>query len=143
MTIGGTGQTLNTLLLLYSHIYVSASFEEYARKWNKPIHEFLFRHVYLASLHHLNFSKDQAAMFTFLVSSIFHELVLAIVLRKVRLYFFTFQMLQIPLIQIFRHPQLRKRKIFGNIFFWASMFLGPPLLSILYTYDSIFPFRLF
>lgn len=41
-------------------------------------------------------------------------------------------MLQIPLIVIGRHPIIRKRSWLGNVFFWAGMFVGPPLLGILY-----------
>jgi len=124
----------------YDDWWNSSSFEEYARKWNKPVHEFLFRHVYLDALHHLHFSKDKASMFTFLVSSILHELVIGIVTRKFRMYFFLLQMSQIPLIQMSRHPWLRGKKVAGNVFFWASMFLGPPLLGVLYGFENFFPF---
>ena len=69
----------------------STSFDEYARKWNKPVHAFLLRHVYQASLSSKRVSKFSATFLTFLLSALVHELVMAVVTKKIRMYLFIMQ----------------------------------------------------
>jgi sterol O-acyltransferase len=49
----------------YTDWWNSTSFDQYARRWNRPVHEFLLRHVYLESLETYKFSKTNA---TFLLT---------------------------------------------------------------------------
>jgi sterol O-acyltransferase len=116
----------------YDDWWNSVTYDEFARKWNKPVHHFLLRHVYASSMEAYKLTKTNATFLTFFLSSCLHELVLVIVTRKIRMYLFILQMLQIPLIVIGRHPIIRKRSWLGNVFFWVGMFVGPPLLGILY-----------
>ena len=44
-------------------------------QWNRPVHEFLLRHVYLECLIRKHYSKLGAMVVTFFVSIIIHELV--------------------------------------------------------------------
>jgi len=69
---------------------------------------------------------------TFFLSSLIHELVMVAVSKKIRMYLFFLQMLQLPLISLSKLPVMREKKWFGNAFFWLGLFLGPPLLAILY-----------
>lgn len=108
------------------------TYDEFARKWNKPVHRWLLRHVYAQSISYYKMSKENATHVTFLFSSCLHELVLVIVTRKIRMYLFILQMLQLPLIIIGRSPFIRNRYWLGNTVFWLCMFIGPPLLGILY-----------
>lgn len=73
-----------------------------------------------------------ATFVTFLFSSCLHEMVLIICTRKVRMYLFVLQMLQLPLIMLGRKPFIRERYWLGNTVYWLSMMFGPPLLGILY-----------
>ncbi|KAJ3124414.1 H(+)-transporting V0 sector ATPase subunit a [Nowakowskiella sp. JEL0407] len=107
----------------YDDWWNSSSFDEFARKWNKPVHEFLLRHVFLESLHNLKMSKNDATLFTFLLSALLHELVFAVIGKRIRLYLFVMQMIQLPLIQFARLPMIKKRKLLGNCIFWFGMFL--------------------
>ncbi|KAI8814208.1 MBOAT, membrane-bound O-acyltransferase family-domain-containing protein, partial [Cladochytrium replicatum] len=120
----------------YDNWWNSTSFDEFARKWNKPVHEFLLRHVYLESLHSLRMSKTNATLVTFFLSSLMHEAVMAVVGKRVRLYLFGMQMFQLPLIYMARIPAVRKQKLIGNIIFWFGMFLGPPLLAVAYCWEN-------
>jgi hypothetical protein len=43
---------------------------QYARKWNKPVHEWLLRHVYLESLNTYKTSRMHATFITFFTSAI-------------------------------------------------------------------------
>ncbi|CAO0799819.1 unnamed protein product [Mucor circinelloides] len=120
----------------YDDWWNSITYDEFARKWNKPVHHWLLRHVYAQSIESYKLSKTNATFVTFLLSSIFHELVLIIVTHKIRLYMFFIQMLQLPMIVIGRMPLFRKRFWLGNSFFWLCMLFGPPLLGILYCREA-------
>jgi len=70
---------------------------------------------------------------TFLVSALAHELVMAVVTKKVRMYLFLLQLSQIPLIAIGRHPIIKRNKLMGNIVFWLGLYAGFPLLCVAYV----------
>ncbi|KAG9294243.1 hypothetical protein G9A89_021602 [Geosiphon pyriformis] len=123
----------------YDDWWNSATFDEYARKWNKPVHHFLLRHVYQSSIQSYKLSKRDASFMTFFLSSLVHELVMIVVARKIRMYLFFLQMLQLPLIWIGQMPAIKQRKWLGNAFFWFGMFSGPPLLGILYCCEINVP----
>jgi sterol O-acyltransferase len=119
----------------YDDWWNSTSFDQFARKWNKPVHEFLLRHVYLESIETHKFSKSKAAFVTFLFSSCLHELVMIMVSKKIKMYLFVLQMTQIPLIYIGRLKWTRRHPVFGNLFFWISMLTGLPLLTLGYCWE--------
>jgi len=118
--------------LTSTHRWNSTSWDEYARKWNKPVHVFLLRHVYASTISSLNFSKGSATFATFLLSALAHELVMGVVTQKIRLYLFLLQMIQIPLIAFGRLPAVQKNKTMGNIVFWFGLLTGFPLLCVAY-----------
>lgn len=116
----------------YEDWWNSTSWDEFARKWNKPVHSFLLRHVYASSISDYKFSKPSAALITFLLSALLHELVMAIVTKKIRMYLFMMQMAQVPLIALGRIPVIRRNKILGNVVFWFGLMTGFPLLCVAY-----------
>ncbi|ORZ14956.1 MBOAT-domain-containing protein [Lobosporangium transversale] len=118
----------------YEDWWNCTSFDEWARKWNKPVHHFLLRHVYDSSIESFHLSKSKAAIATFFLSSCVHELVMMVVTRKVRLYLFVLQMFQLPLIWMGNHKAIREKPRLANAFFWLGMFCGPPLLGVAYCY---------
>ncbi|KAI8089810.1 membrane bound O-acyl transferase [Halteromyces radiatus] len=116
----------------YDDWWNSVSYDEFARKWNKPVHHWLLRHIYARSIESYKITKTNATFLTFLFSSCLHEMVLVICTRKIRMYLFVLQMFQLPLIMLGRKPFIRERYWLGNTVFWLSMMVGPPLLGILY-----------
>ncbi|KAF9903100.1 hypothetical protein EC991_004227 [Linnemannia zychae] len=118
----------------YEDWWNCVSFDEWARKWNKPVHHFLLRHVYDSSIESFHLSKSNAAFATFFLSSCVHELVMMVVTRKVRLYLFVLQMFQLPLIWMGNNKTIRETPRLANAFFWMGMFMGPPLLGVAYCY---------
>jgi hypothetical protein len=44
-------------------------------QWNRPVHEFLLRHVYLECLRRFGYSRFSAMLVTFFVSIVMHEVV--------------------------------------------------------------------
>src|ERR1700728_2981724 len=57
---------------------------EFSRKWNKPVHGFLLRHVYASTIANYKISKTTAMFITFMLSAAAHELVMVVVTRKIR-----------------------------------------------------------
>jgi len=70
---------------------------------------------------------------TFLMSALAHELVMAVVTKKIRMYLFLLQLVQIPLIAISRTPAIKRNKLMGNIVFWVGLYAGFPLLCVAYV----------
>lgn len=62
----------------------STSWDEFSRKWNKPVHSFLLRHVYAPLIYSCGFSKTIAMLITFFLSASAHELVMVVVTQKIR-----------------------------------------------------------
>ncbi|KAL7421034.1 Sterol O-acyltransferase 2 (Sterol-ester synthase 2) [Cryptotrichosporon argae] len=116
----------------YQDWWNSTSWDEFSRKWNKPVHTFLLRHVYASTMSGLRFSRTTAMMATFLLSALCHELVMAVVTKKIRPYLFLMQMIQLPMIAVGRLPIVRRNKTIGNIVFWIGLMMGFPLLAICY-----------
>ncbi|KAH9840045.1 MBOAT-domain-containing protein [Rhodofomes roseus] len=117
----------------YDDWWNSTSWDEFSRKWNRPVHTFLLRHVYASAMTSLGLGKNGAMLFTFLLSASAHELVMLIVTQKLRMYLFILQLSQIPLIAIGRLPAIKRNKLAGNVVFWIGLFVGLPLLCVAYV----------
>ncbi|KAG2128574.1 MBOAT, membrane-bound O-acyltransferase family-domain-containing protein [Suillus clintonianus] len=119
--------------LFYEDWWNSTSWEEFSRKWNKPVHSFLLRHVYASTRASYGVSRTTAMFFTFFLSAMAHELVMAIVTKKIRMYLFLMQLIQIPLILVCRAPVIQRNKLMGNVVFWLGLYAGFPLLCVAYV----------
>ncbi|EKG17735.1 Membrane bound O-acyl transferase MBOAT [Macrophomina phaseolina MS6] len=116
----------------YGDWWNSVSFDQYARDWNRPVHNFLLRHVYHSSISSWHLSKSSATFVTFLLSALVHELVMFCLFKKVRGYLFAMQLLQVPLVSLSRTRLLKGRTILGNVVFWIGLFVGPSFITSLY-----------
>jgi sterol O-acyltransferase len=116
----------------YGDWWNSVSWDQYARDWNRPVHNFLLRHVYHSSISTFHLSRNAATFVTFLLSALVHELCMAILFKKVRGYLFTMQLLQMPLVTLSRTKLLKGRTVLGNVIFWLGLFVGPRFLTSLY-----------
>jgi len=117
----------------YEDWWNSTSWEEFSRKWNKPVHTFLLRHVYASTRASYGLSRTTAMFITFFLSAIAHELVMTIVTKKIRMYLFLMQIIQIPLIMVCRAPVIQRNKLMGNVVFWLGLYAGFPLLCVAYV----------
>ena len=108
----------------------STSFEEFNRKWNRPVHLFLHKHIYLECIYRYGWSEQTARAVTFMFSAACHEMVLASICRNIKPYLLGLMMVQIPLVLIQR---LLKRSLVGLYVFWGGMILGLPLLLTMYS----------
>ncbi|POS72864.1 MBOAT family protein [Diaporthe helianthi] len=116
----------------YSDWWNSVSWDQFARDWNRPVHNFLLRHVYHGSISAMQVNKHTATLFTFFLSALVHELVMWCIFKKLRGYLLFMQMLQLPLVQLSRTRWMKGRKTLGNINFWLGIFTGPSILCSLY-----------
>ncbi|KAL7753436.1 hypothetical protein RI367_001211 [Sorochytrium milnesiophthora] len=137
----------------------------YWRLWNQPIHTWLKRHVYIPMVSgnglpdpftepaHMfagtddnrgkkrkRYSKFQAALVIFLISAVFHELVIAVPVKIFRLHAFNAMFLQIPLIILTQVIDVQYRRwrpegvnTIGNVIMWCSFcVVGQPMGAMMY-----------
>lgn len=116
----------------YADWWNSVSWDQFARDWNRPVHNFLLRHVYHSSISSMRVTKTTATLITFFLSALIHELVMWCLFKKLRGYLLILQMCQLPLVQLSRSRFLKGHATFGNLFFWVGIFTGPSLLCSLY-----------
>lgn len=81
----------------------------------------------------LHVKKQQATLITFILSSFVHEMVMACMTKKIRVYLLTSQMLQLPLVMIMRTKFFKKNPAAANVFFWFGLFCGPSFLCLAYV----------
>ena len=118
----------------YADWWNSVSWDQFARDWNRPVHNFLLRFAYHSSIATWKLSRSAAALITFVFSALVHELIMAIIFRKIRGYLFCLQMAQVPLIMLSRTRFFRSKTILGNIQFWTGILLAPSLICTLYLF---------
>lgn len=116
----------------YGDWWNSVTWDQYARDWNRPVHNFLLRHVYHSSISTFHLSRNAATFFTFLLSALVHEMIMAIMFKKLRGYLFWMQLAQMPLILFSRSKLMKGRVVLGNVIFWVGLFIGPSFLTSLY-----------
>jgi len=116
----------------YGDWWNSVSWDQYARDWNRPVHNFLLRHVYHSSISAFHLSKTSATFVTFLLSAVVHEVLMFCLFKKVRGYLFAMQLSQIPLAAMSRTRFMKGRDTLGNLIFWIGLFVGPSLITSLY-----------
>jgi hypothetical protein len=115
----------------YDDWWNSTDLEEFNRRWNKVVHLFLYKHVYLEIHLRYKFSANVSKIATFLFSAILHEFCLCVMIRLFRPYMFGLMMTQIPLLYLGK--KFLKNTTFGNLFFWFSLLIGNCLIFILYN----------
>ncbi|KAG6919522.1 hypothetical protein DXG01_005112 [Tephrocybe rancida] len=93
----------------------STSWDEFSRKWNKPVHTFLLRHVYAPTILGYGLSRTWAMFLTFLLSASVHELVMVVVTKK-----FRYAKLKLGMCKLTRIPP---DSTFSS-FRWVSSFLA-------------------
>ena len=93
----------------YADWWNSCDWLEFSREWNIPVHNFLRRHIYSASLPYMPRAWSMAL--TFIVSALLHELIMGCITKKLRGYGFVAMMLQGPIVMLQRSPLLRGKKL--------------------------------
>lgn len=117
----------------YGDWWNCTSWSEFARIWNVPVHKFLVRHVYHAAMNNWKINSVQATLFTFVLSSVFHELAMFAIWKRYRGYLFVFQLSQLPMAYVSESKLLKDKHIINNVTFWLGVCSGPAVITALYT----------
>jgi len=121
----------------YEDWWNAASFAEYWKRWNLPVHHWFLRHMYFPLVRR-GYSQLFAGFAVFLVSGLLHEFLVVVPLRLTRptvLVTLAF-VCQLPLVTLTAHPILeRQHRTLGNMIFWfAFCFSGQPVAVIVYFF---------
>ncbi|RYP40761.1 hypothetical protein DL769_011718 [Monosporascus sp. CRB-8-3] len=121
----------------YDDWWNSASLGDYWRLWNKPVYQFMKRHVYSPMVAR-GYRMGHASIAVFSVSAILHELLVGVPTHNIIGVAALGMMFQLPLIAITQPLQKMKSptgKLIGNCIFWVSFtILGQPFAALLYFY---------
>ncbi|KAI4870780.1 MBOAT, membrane-bound O-acyltransferase family-domain-containing protein [Hypoxylon rubiginosum] len=121
----------------YDDWWNSAGLGEYWRLWNKPVYQFMKRHIF-SPLIGRGWSMSSASVAVFFVSAVLHELLVGIPTKNIIGVAFMGMLIQIPLIWITRVFEKMKGPnghLIGNCIFWVSFtILGQPFAALVYFY---------
>lgn len=127
--------------VFYLEWWNATSFERYWRLWNIPVHSWIARHIYFPCLRACA-SKQLAGIVCFFFSAVFHELIIGLPLRGVRVPLaFVAMMGQVPLISMSGYligkTEGTPFAALGNYVFWLVFcFVGQPAAVLLYYYQA-------
>lgn len=122
----------------YDDWWNSLDVAEFWRKWNKPIHEWFTRHVYIESVHFLGVSKQVGMTLVFLSSAVLHEYFFLFTFNSRVPCFFIGMALQAPIVIIGK--LLFPWKIIDplrNVSVWASLSFSQNLLAFVYLREWV------
>ena len=121
----------------YTDWWNGISFYDFSTRWNIPVHKFLQRYIYRHLIDEAKYSKSSAMTITFLYSSVFHELVMFVMMgpsKYIFTFLFVYQMLQIPLISLVVGTGWAKNHVnLANWVFWIMLVLGIPIVVLSYA----------
>lgn len=126
----------------YTDWWNAASFAEYWKRWNLPVHNWMLRHLYFPLLRR-GWNRTSAGCCVFLFSGLMHELLVVVPLRMSRpTVLVTLAFLgQLPLTMLTARPWLEnKHRTIGNGIFWlAFCFSGQPMAILIYFLLAVDP----
>ena len=116
----------------------SLTFGEFWRLWNRPVHQWVTRHLY-HPLRSYGLSVPAAGVIVFFVSAIGHEYVVSGALKIVSYWAFLAMMAQVPLVMVM---ELLKGALagtqVGNVVFWVCFcMVGEPIAVLIYAQNVL------
>jgi diacylglycerol O-acyltransferase 1 len=122
--------------VFYKDWWNASEVSAYWRLWNMPVHYWLIRHLYYPCIR-WHMSRHTATLIVFLVSAVFHEILVSIPFHMVRPWSFLGMMMQIPLVATTKYLYRRyPGSSIGNVIFWITFcVVGQPMAVLLYTID--------
>lgn len=125
----------------YTDWWNGISFYDFSTRWNIPVHKFLQKYIYRHLIDEIKLSKATAMTITFLYSSVFHELVMFVMMgpsKYIFTFLFVYQMLQIPLISLVVGTGWAKKNVnLANWVFWIMLVLGIPTVVLSYALFAV------
>ncbi|PRP80579.1 diacylglycerol O-acyltransferase 1 [Planoprotostelium fungivorum] len=115
----------------YKDWWNSTTIGYFWRNWNMPVHNWMMTHVYIPCIKR-GYSKIQSGFICFLLSAIFHELIIGVPFQMLKGWAFAGMMVQIP--GGLLSERLRGKQ-WGNVAFWFSIVLGQPFCVLMMYRD--------
>ena len=109
----------------------ATTLDSFWRKWNIAVHEWCLRHLVIEPVTKFEIKPVTAAFATFLISALLHEYVFIVGFKIVRPYMFLGMLIQVPLIRLTQMKRYKGKRR-GNLLMWILLFLGQPLIELLY-----------
>ena len=121
----------------YSDWWNSGGLREYWASWNKPVMNFMRRHIYNPMVAR-GVKKTTAQIVTFIFSGLLHELLVGVPTHNILGVAFAGMLLQLPLIFLtdpFSRRDGQNWKLVGNCVFWVTFCLfGQPIAAMAYFF---------
>lgn len=122
----------------YQDWWNSLTFGEFWRRWNRPVHLWVTRHLYHPLRNH-GLTPVTAGIVVFFVSAIGHEYVVSGALKIFSYWAFLAMMVQIPLVFIMEKLKgvLSGTQV-GNVVFWVCFcMVGEPIAVLIYAHNVL------
>lgn len=126
------------LIILFRDWWNSPQLSTYWRTWNRPVHDWLVRHVYCVAAR-AGFTTSTCKIIVFFLSAVLHEVLISVPCHVISFHAFFAMFLQVPVISFTEWIYRRSgNPVFGNVTFWITLCVfGQPLLILLYGYQYI------
>eukprot|EP00062_Callorhinchus_milii_P018887 gi/632972944/ref/XP_007902907.1/ PREDICTED: diacylglycerol O-acyltransferase 1-like [Callorhinchus milii] len=98
---------------------------------NMLLHKWSVRHIYRPMIEN-GYTKWEGQASVFVLSALFHEYLIAVPFRMLRLWLFTGMMLQVLIAWVLSRYL---KGLYGNAIVWLCIILGPPLGVLTYIHD--------
>jgi diacylglycerol O-acyltransferase-1 len=125
--------------VFYRDWWNSNSVEVFWALWNAPVHYWMVRHIYFPCLR-AGFSKSTSRALCFLLSAVFHELLISVPFRMIKFYAFLGMIANVPLAVLTKKMLVwfGKDSQVGNFVFWLTFcIVGQPTSACLYYFDFV------
>ncbi|KAH3756497.1 membrane bound O-acyl transferase family protein [Pelomyxa schiedti] len=117
----------------YEAWWTARSMQVWWSEWNTLVADWMRRHVYWQSMQDAGFTQRIAMLSVFVVSALWHELVLVVALRCFRPLLLVMIVGQITLIRLTNLPSFRDTTL-GNFIVLLGVFFGYPFVATLYAW---------
>ncbi|XP_001639351.2 diacylglycerol O-acyltransferase 1 isoform X1 [Nematostella vectensis] len=116
----------------YKDWWNSNTVQYFWQNWNIPAHRWAVRHLYKPMIRR-GYSNFQAQIAVFMLSAFFHEYLVSVPLRMIKLWSFSAMIGQLPM--AFFIKRYIHNPNYGNVVVWCSIILGQPLAIMMYFHD--------
>mmetsp|Transcript_9410 Transcript_9410/g.10628 ORF Transcript_9410/g.10628 Transcript_9410/m.10628 type:complete len:151 (+) Transcript_9410:1012-1464(+) len=120
----------------YEDWWNSATYGEYWKKWNVPMHNWITRHLYFP-MRSYNVPRWLAIILVFVFSGIFHEFLLACTINKITMLGFNGMVGNVPIILLQEKGEKYVSRKTGNIIFWVYFSLISAPMTYVVGYNEM------
>lgn len=124
--------------VFYRDWWNSGDLGVYWRLWNRPVHDWLVKHVYYVAIRG-GYSPRIGQLVVFFLSALLHEVIVSVPCQIVSIQVFMAMLVQVPVIAVTQWVHRRSQNpVFGNVTFWCALCIfGQPLLILIYGYQYL------